>query len=68
MFDTEETVMTLSIKDTLAAKGLHPSADELDRIESTWTQIAGLRRDLDTIHTADADVAIRNIPGGDHHV
>ncbi|GAA4260889.1 hypothetical protein [Dietzia aurantiaca] len=68
MFDTEETVMTLSIKDALAAKGLHPSADELDRIESTWAQIAGLRRDLDTINTADADVAIRNIPGGDHHV
>lgn len=68
MLNTEENVMTLSIKDALAAKGLHPSADELDRIESTWAQIAGLRRDLDTIHTADADVAIRNIPGGDHHV
>lgn len=59
--------MTLSIKDVLAAKGLHPDAGELARIESTWQQIAGLRRDPTTVDTADADVALRNIPGGDHH-
>lgn len=59
--------MTLSIKDALAAKGLHPTAEELVRIESTWEQVAGLRRDLATINTADADIALRNIPGGDHN-
>lgn len=58
--------MTLSIKDALAAKGLHPDAEELARIESTWAQFATLRRDLATVATADADIAIRNIPGGDH--
>lgn len=59
--------MTLSIKDVLAAKGLHPDADELARIETTWAEFAELRRDLETIDTADADIALRNIPGGDHN-
>ncbi|MGC0365909.1 hypothetical protein ABH922_003893 [Rhodococcus sp. 27YEA15] len=58
--------MPLSIKDALAAKGLHPDADELARIESTWAGYQELRRDLATIETADADIAVRNIPGGDH--
>lgn len=59
--------MTLSIKDVLAAKGLHPDADDLARIETTWAQFAELKRDLATINTADADIALRNIPGGDHN-
>lgn len=60
--------MPLSIKAVLAAKGLHPDAGELAKIESTWADYTELRRGLASIDTADADIAVRNIPRGDHVV
>lgn len=58
--------MTLSIKDALAAKGVSPSAEELERIEAKWAEIVALKGDLDIIDIDDADISLRNIPGGDH--
>ncbi|WP_347957143.1 hypothetical protein [Gordonia aichiensis] len=58
--------MTLSIKDTLAARGLSPTAEELARIEAKWAEISALKADLAGIGIDDADIAVRNIPGDDH--
>lgn len=58
--------MTLSIKDALAARGVSPSADELVRVEAKWAEIVALKGDLDNIEIDDADISVRNIPGGDH--
>ena len=58
--------MTLSIKDALAARGVAPTVDELKKIESKWSEIVALKGDLDIIAIDDADISLRNIPGGDH--
>lgn len=58
--------MTLSIKDALAARGVSPTADELEKIEAKWAEIVALKGDLDNIEIDDADIALRNLPGGDH--
>ncbi|NLG45714.1 hypothetical protein [Gordonia sp. (in: high G+C Gram-positive bacteria)] len=60
--------MTLSIKDALAARGVPPSAEELVKIEAKWAEIVALKGDLDNIAIDDADISVRNIPGGDHLV
>ncbi|MBM7368616.1 hypothetical protein [Gordonia hydrophobica] len=58
--------MTLSIKDALAARGVSPSAEELTKIEAKWAEIVALKGDLGNIAIDDADISLRNIPGGDH--
>lgn len=64
--ETENQAMTLSIKDALSARGVHPTADELQKIEAKWAEISALKGDLAEIEIDDADIAVRNIPGGDH--
>ncbi|HIW46614.1 MAG TPA: hypothetical protein H9884_06910 [Candidatus Yaniella excrementigallinarum] len=58
--------MTISVKDALAAKGIHPSQAHLQLLEAKWAQIQELKGDLTDIQVDDADIALRNIPGGDH--
>lgn len=58
--------MTSSIKDALAAKGVPPSAEELVKIEAKWAEIVALKGDLGNIDIDDADISLRNLPGGDH--
>lgn len=58
--------MALSIQDALAAKGVIPSAEHLARLEAKWAYITQLRGDLAAANLDDADIALRNVPGGDH--
>lgn len=58
--------MAPSVYDTLAAKGIHPSDDHLTRLEEKFAEIQARKGTLEGIAVNDADIALRNIPGGDH--
>lgn len=60
--------MSISVKDVLADKGIHPSEEHLKKIESKWAEIRQLKGNLDNANLDDADIALKNIPGGDHLV
>ena len=55
--------MTLSVKEVLAATGISPKPETLEKLESKWAEIQELKGNL---KLADEDIAVRNIPGGDH--
>ena len=55
--------MTLSVKEVLAAKGISQKPETLEKLESKWAEIQELKGNL---KLADEDIAVRNIPGGDH--
>lgn len=59
--------MSISIKDTLAAKGVHPSEEHLVIIEQKWNEYQQLKGDLEGVALDDADISLVNIAGGDHH-
>lgn len=59
--------MSISIKETLAARGVHPNDEHLVIIEEKWNEYCQLRGDLDGITLDDADISLINIAGGDHH-
>lgn len=59
--------MSISIKDTLAAKGVHPSAEHLVIIEQKWNEYEQLKGDLKGVALDDADISLINIAGDDHH-
>lgn len=58
--------MSLSIKELLENKGIKPREEDLEILETRWKGLAELRGDLEGINKDDADIALRNIPGGDH--
>lgn len=58
--------MSFSVKDALAARGIRPSDEHLEKLEAKWEEIQGLKKNLDVVALDDADIAVRNIPGGDH--
>lgn len=58
--------MALSVRETLAAKGVNPSAEHLSKLEAKWAEVEALKGDLGETPVDDADIALRNIPGGDH--
>ena len=60
--------MAFSVRDALAAKGVHPTDEHLKKLEGKWAEIEQRRNTLDGIRIDDADIAVRSIPGGDHVV
>ncbi|WP_176451520.1 hypothetical protein [Corynebacterium glutamicum] len=60
--------MSISVKEVLAEKGIHPSERHLEKIEAKWAEIQQLKQGLENMNLNDADIALRNIPGGDHIV
>ena len=54
------------MKVILADKGIYPSDEHLKKIEAKWAEIRQLKGDLENANLDDADIALRNIPGGDH--
>lgn len=58
--------MSFSVKDALAARDIHPSPEHLQKLESKWEEVLSLKQNLDVVPLDDADIAVRNIPGGDH--
>ncbi len=59
--------MSISIRETLAAKGIHPSEEHLVKIEKKWNEFEKLKGDLEGAALDDADISLKNIAGGDHH-
>jgi hypothetical protein len=55
------------VKDALAAKGIHPSPEHLEKLEVKWREIQAMKGNLEGIAIDDADVAIKHLAGGDHH-
>lgn len=58
--------LSLSVKEMLENKGIKPREEHLEILEQRWSGMAKLRGDLEGIAIDDADIGIRNIPGGDH--
>lgn len=58
--------MTESIEHALADRDLHPDRAHLERLTAKWREIRARKGDLDGIALDDADIALRNVPGGDH--
>lgn len=59
--------MSISIKDTLAARGVHPSNEHLVIIEQKWKEYGQLKGDIEGVALDDADISLVNIAGDDHH-
>lgn len=58
--------MAISVQDALADKGVHPSADHLQKLEAKWSELQEIKGNLDDVPINDADIALRNMPGADH--
>lgn len=58
--------MALSVREVLAAKGVHPTDEHLAKLESKWAEISALKVGIEGLNIDDADIAVRNMPGGDH--
>lgn len=58
--------LSLSIKEILENKGIKPREAHLEILDTRWKGMAALRGDLEDVAIDDADIGMRNIPGGDH--
>ncbi len=58
--------LSLSIKELLESKGIKAREKHLEILDTRWKGMADLRGDLDGVAIDDADIGMRNIPGGDH--
>ncbi|MCZ4541565.1 hypothetical protein O4162_15595 [Dietzia maris] len=58
--------MALSVQELLTNKGIRPPQDKIAQLESKWAEIVQRRGDLENVAVDDADISVRNIPGGDH--
>lgn len=58
--------MTVSVEALLKAKGITPGPGHLEKLEAKWAEIQELKGELADIRLDDADISLRNIPGGDH--
>lgn len=54
------------MKEMLENKGIKPREEHLEILETRWKGMAELRGDLEGVPIDDADIGMRNIPGGDH--
>lgn len=58
--------MSLSVKQLLENKGIQPREEHLEVLEKRWKGMQELRGNLEHATIDDADISLRNIPGGDH--
>lgn len=58
--------LSITVKQLLENKDIKPKEEYLDIIENRWKYLQVLRRNLEHINIDDADISLRNIPGGDH--
>jgi len=58
--------LALSVQELLEDKGLTVKEEHLGKLENRWKGIQNLRGNLDNVNIDDADIGLRNIPGGDH--
>ncbi|MFD2760908.1 hypothetical protein [Lentibacillus juripiscarius] len=58
--------LSLSVKQLLENKGIKPREEHLDILENRWEGMQSLRGNLENANIDDANMSLRNIPGGDH--
>ncbi|HLR69121.1 hypothetical protein ACFQ1Y_05765 [Virgibacillus alimentarius] len=58
--------LSLTVRELLEDKGLKMQENHLRILKDRWEGLQVLKGDLDTIQVDDADIGLRNIPGGDH--
>lgn len=58
--------MSLSVKELLENKGIKPREEYLKILENRWEGLQTLRGNLENANLDDANISLRNIPGGDH--
>jgi hypothetical protein len=58
--------LSLSIQALLKNKGIEVKEAHLDVLETRWNGMRALRGKLEHVKIDDADIGVRNIPGGDH--
>ncbi|PIC70900.1 hypothetical protein CSV67_13910 [Sporosarcina sp. P2] len=58
--------MSLSVQQLLESKGIQAKPEHLEILESRWNGMKKLRGTLESVKIEDADIGLRNIPGGDH--
>lgn len=58
--------MSLSVQQLLESKGIQAKPEHLEILESRWNGMKKLRGTLENVKIEDADIGLRNIPGGDH--
>lgn len=58
--------MNRFVEEQLRSRNIHPTDAELATLNAQWANLVRQRGKLDGIALADADIALRCIPGGDH--
>ncbi|WP_174613725.1 hypothetical protein [Virgibacillus ihumii] len=58
--------MSLLVKQLLENKGINPKEEHLEILAKRWEGMLALRGNLEHANIDDADISLRNIPGGDH--
>lgn len=58
--------MRVTVEQALISKGIIPKKEHLENLEFRWQELNELRGNLDGIEINEADIAIKNIAGGDH--
>ncbi|QQK76485.1 hypothetical protein HUG15_13525 [Salicibibacter cibarius] len=59
--------MNPSIKEVLEGKGIEVPDEHLLILHARWEAIQSLGKESKTASLEDYDIALRNIPGGDHY-
>ena len=59
-------LLSLSIQALLKDKGIEVKEAHLDVLDTRWKGMKALRGNLENSNIDDADIGVRNIPGGDH--
>jgi len=58
--------LSLSVRELLENKGIKPREEHLEILENRWEGMQALRGNLENANIDDANISLRNIPGGDH--
>lgn len=58
--------MPLSVKQLLELQGIKPRDEHLETLEDRWEKLLALRGNLESANVEQANISLRNIPGGDH--
>lgn len=58
--------MKLSVRERLENQGVLVTDEHLPLLELRWQAIEQMKAEADSVSLDDYDIALRNIPGGDH--
>lgn len=58
--------MNRFVEEQLRSRNIHPTDAELATLNAQWANLVRQRGELHGIALADADIALRCIPGGNH--